>query len=121
MKGLYEDPTTGWIEGAAILFAVLLVATVTATNDYRKESQFRKLNAKKDDVTIGVIRNSEAININVKELVGYDCDLDVDVDVDVEVDFLLLPIFPISLISLLCWQSVCVCMGVYHRLYNAHL
>ena len=68
--GLYEDPSTGWIEGAAILFAVLLVATVTATNDYRKESQFRKLNAKKDDVTIGVIRAGQAININVKELVG---------------------------------------------------
>ena len=69
--GLYEDPSTGWIEGAAILFAVLLVATVTATNDYRKESQFRKLNAKKDDVTIGVIRAGQAVNINVKELVGY--------------------------------------------------
>ena len=55
---------------------MLIVATVTATNDYRKESQFRKLNAKKDDVTIGVIRNSEAININVKELVS--CDVDVD-------------------------------------------
>ena len=68
--GLYEDPSTGWIEGAAILFAVLLVATVTATNDYRKESQFRKLNAKKDDVTIGVIRAGQAVNINVKELVG---------------------------------------------------
>lgn len=89
---------------------MLLVATVTATNDYRKESQFRKLNAKKDDVTIGVIRNSEAININVKELVGYDYDLDVDVD------FLLLLLFLISLISLLFQQSVCVCMRVYNSL-----
>jgi P-type Ca2+ transporter type 2C len=68
--GMYESPSTGWIEGAAILFAVLLVAVVTATNDYRKESQFRKLSAKKDDVTIGVIRNNESININVKELVS---------------------------------------------------
>jgi magnesium-transporting ATPase (P-type) len=70
--GIYESPSTGWIEGAAILFAVLLVAVVTATNDYRKESQFRKLSAKKDDVTIGVIRNNQSININVKELVSFD-------------------------------------------------
>jgi len=27
--GLIDDPSTGWIEGAAILFAVLLVAAVT--------------------------------------------------------------------------------------------
>jgi hypothetical protein len=81
---------------------VLLVATVTATNDYRKESQFRKLNAKKDDVTIGVIRNSEAININVKELVGYYNDVDVDVV------FFLLLLSLISFVPLLFWQSVCV-------------
>lgn len=68
--GLYENMSSGWIEGAAILFAVLLVALVTATNDYRKESQFRKLNAKKDDITIGVIRGGVSININVKDLVS---------------------------------------------------
>lgn len=68
--GLYEDLSSGWIEGAAILFAVLLVAIVTATNDYRKEAQFRKLNAKKDDITIGVVRNNISININVKDLVS---------------------------------------------------
>ena len=28
----------GWIEGAAILFAVMLVACVTATNNYNKGS-----------------------------------------------------------------------------------
>ena len=36
--GLWEDYTKntskGWIEGAAILFAVVLVAVVTATNNY---------------------------------------------------------------------------------------
>jgi magnesium-transporting ATPase (P-type) len=69
LSGLYENPTTGWIEGSAILFAVLLVALVTATNDFRKESQFRKLNAKKDDITIGVIRGGVSININVHDLV----------------------------------------------------
>ena len=35
--GFYEDPSKGWIEGAAILFAVVLVAVVTASNNYNKE------------------------------------------------------------------------------------
>ena len=67
--GLYEDPTKGWIEGSAILFAVVLVAVVTATNNYRKEAQFRKLNAVKDDVMVGVVRKGISTTINVKELV----------------------------------------------------
>jgi P-type E1-E2 ATPase len=48
------------------------VALVTATNDYRKESQFRKLNAQKDDIEIGVIRGGVSININVHDLVVGD-------------------------------------------------
>jgi hypothetical protein len=32
-----------WIEGVAIIMAVLIVATVTATNDYLKDQQFRSL------------------------------------------------------------------------------
>ena len=39
--GVYDDPQTGWIEGTAILAAVVIVAFVTATNDYQKEKQFR--------------------------------------------------------------------------------
>lgn len=36
----------------AILCAVLVVAVVTATNDYSKDEQFRALNAVKDDVNV---------------------------------------------------------------------
>lgn len=50
--GFYSDPAKGWIEGVAILCAVLVVAVVTATNDYSKDKQFRALNAVKDDVTV---------------------------------------------------------------------
>lgn len=35
----------GWVEGAAILGAVAVVATVTAVNDYQKQLQFDRLNA----------------------------------------------------------------------------
>jgi magnesium-transporting ATPase (P-type) len=69
--GMVEDPAKGWIEGAAILFAVLLVAVVTATNNFNKESQFRKLNAKKDDVKVGVLRNGVATTIDIKKLVRF--------------------------------------------------
>lgn len=50
--GFYSDPAKGWIEGVAILCAVLVVAIVTATNDYSKDKQFRALNAVKEDVTV---------------------------------------------------------------------
>jgi magnesium-transporting ATPase (P-type) len=46
--GIYENPTTGWIEGTAILAAVVIVVMVASLNDYQKEKQFRKLNEKKD-------------------------------------------------------------------------
>jgi magnesium-transporting ATPase (P-type) len=38
-----EDEPYGWIEGAAIMIAVFVVAIVTAGNDYSKELQFRAL------------------------------------------------------------------------------
>ena len=72
LVGIYEDPHSGWIEGGAILLAVLLVAVVTATNNFNKEAQFRKLNAVKDDISVTVIRNAETIDINVKKLVVGD-------------------------------------------------
>lgn len=67
--GVYEDPQKGWIEGAAILSAVLIVAVVTATNNYNKERQFRKLNAVKDDISVNAIRDGKTCIVNVKDLV----------------------------------------------------
>ena len=40
-----SDAAAGWVEGAAILGAVAVVATVTAINDYQKQAQFEALNA----------------------------------------------------------------------------
>ena len=56
--GLYEDLSKGWIEGAAILISVNVVAVVTATNDYNKEAQFKKLNSQKDDINVTVVRGA---------------------------------------------------------------
>lgn len=38
-----HDPTEGWIQGTAILVAVIIVAVVTTINEYAKERQFRAL------------------------------------------------------------------------------
>ncbi len=70
--GLYENPKTGWIEGLAILCAVVIVAIVTATNNYNKEQQFRKLNSVKDDINITVIRKGTVMSVNTKEIVVGD-------------------------------------------------
>jgi calcium-translocating P-type ATPase len=67
--GSYEDPSKGWIEGLAILIAVLIVAFVTAGNDYSKELQFRALeeSSKKDERTI-VMRDGQRVILNPEEL-----------------------------------------------------
>ncbi len=39
-----EGLAKGWIEGLAIFIAIGIIVSVTATNDYIKEKQFRALN-----------------------------------------------------------------------------
>jgi Ca2+-transporting ATPase len=67
--GLYEDiavpeydtfgnriPGVKWVEGVAIIVAILMVVLVGSVNDYQKEKQFRKLNAKKEDRVVKVTK-----------------------------------------------------------------
>lgn len=78
--GLYRDvtsekpdePKVGWIEGFAILIAMTIVVLVNASNDYQKEKQFRKLNAKKEDRVIKVIRNSVSVQISIFDILVGD-------------------------------------------------
>jgi Cation transporter/ATPase, N-terminus len=46
------DGGDGWIEGAAINVAVVVVVLVTAVNNYQKELQFRELNKLNEDVQV---------------------------------------------------------------------
>jgi len=64
--------SSGWIEGGAILLAVMVVAVVTASNNYNKEAQFRQLNAKKEDIKVLVKRNNTFKNIQIAEVVVGD-------------------------------------------------
>lgn len=72
-KIIEEDEHHGWIEGLAILISVIVVVIVTAFNDYSKERQFRGLQSRiEGEHKFAVIRNSEAIQILVGELVVGD-------------------------------------------------
>lgn len=71
--GLYDDPTTGYVEGCAILAAVLVVSVVTAANDYQKESQFRELHQVHEAAQdVVVVREGTHWQIPVHELVVGD-------------------------------------------------
>ena len=71
--GMYDDPTAGYVEGCAILAAVLVVSFVTAVNDYQKESQFRELSATHDEAVDVVVRRGGVFwQISVTEIVVGD-------------------------------------------------
>ncbi len=70
--GLYGDPSKGWIEGATILGAVLIVSFVTATNDYSKAQRFRTLNEIKDDILVKVTRDGKHSQISTRNLLVGD-------------------------------------------------
>ncbi|KAK4100093.1 calcium-translocating P-type ATPase [Parathielavia hyrcaniae] len=60
-----------WIEGVAIIVAVLVVVVVGALNDWQKERQFRRLNRKKEDRCGTVVRAGRAERVSVHDvLVG---------------------------------------------------
>ena len=70
---VFEGVEKGWVEGFAILIAVMIVSLVTAVNDYEKEKQFRSLQGKiESEHKIAVIRNGQQLQIVTKELVVGD-------------------------------------------------
>jgi Ca2+-transporting ATPase len=62
------EPKVEWIEGVAIIVAIAIVVIVGAANDWQKERQFVKLNRKKDDRTIKVIRSGRMLEISVYDI-----------------------------------------------------
>lgn len=76
--GIYESITskTGekvqWVEGVAIMVAIVIVVTVGAANDWQKERQFVKLNKKKEDRTVKVVRSGKSREISVYDILVGD-------------------------------------------------
>lgn len=65
------EPSVEWIEGVAIIVAILIVVLVGAGNDWQKERQFVKLNKKKEDRVVDVTRSGREMQISVYDvLVG---------------------------------------------------
>ncbi|KAI8072590.1 PMCA-type calcium-translocating P-type ATPase [Gongronella butleri] len=83
--GLYEDLTTveydaqgnkiagvRWVEGVAIIVAVLIVILVGSINDFQKERQFRKLNAKNEDREVKVTRDGLTRMVSIHQILVGD-------------------------------------------------
>ncbi|XP_069315851.1 plasma membrane calcium-transporting ATPase 4 isoform X1 [Eulemur rufifrons] len=68
-----HEAEAGWIEGAAILFSVIIVVLVTAFNDWSKEKQFRGLQSRiEQEQKFSIIRNGQLIQLPVAEIVVGD-------------------------------------------------
>ena len=63
---LCDPPRVDFVEGVAIMIAIIIVVLVGSLNDWQKERQFRALNEKKDDRTVKVIRDGREQQINIK-------------------------------------------------------
>lgn len=76
--GIYQSVTAKdgearvqWVEGVAIMVAIVIVVVVGAANDWQKERQFVKLNKKKDDRNVKVTRSGKPREISIYDvLVG---------------------------------------------------
>eukprot|EP01126_Amoeba_proteus_P060211 TRINITY_DN7940_c0_g1_i1.p1 TRINITY_DN7940_c0_g1~~TRINITY_DN7940_c0_g1_i1.p1 ORF type:complete len:1036 (+),score=226.04 TRINITY_DN7940_c0_g1_i1:730-3837(+) len=78
VAGLLEQFLVGdeneqeWIEGVAILVTVMIVAVVTATNDYTKDIQFRALKQSQSDRKVRVLRDGSEQFISIFNVVVGD-------------------------------------------------
>ena len=79
--GLYEtfgvpheegEPKVEWVEGVAIMVAIIIVVVVGTLNDWQMERQFKRLNEKHDDRTVKVIRSGKSVEISVFDVVVGD-------------------------------------------------
>jgi len=67
-----EGIATGWIDGFAIIIAVLIIVTVSSANNYAKEKQFRKLMELREDRSVMLKRNGNIRTKNAKKLLVGD-------------------------------------------------
>lgn len=61
-----------WVEGVAIMAAIIIVVVVGTINDWQKERQFVKLNKKKENRTVKVIRSGKSQEISIYDILVGD-------------------------------------------------
>ncbi|KAG2226158.1 hypothetical protein INT45_003303 [Circinella minor] len=57
-----------WVEGLVIICAITIVVLVGSINDFQKDKQFRKLNAKKEDRQVKATRSGNTTMISVHDI-----------------------------------------------------
>ncbi|KAL8657960.1 MAG: hypothetical protein Q9226_001398 [Calogaya cf. arnoldii] len=67
-----EGESVQWVEGVAIMVAIVIVVVVGAGNDLQKERQFVKLNRKKEDRNVKVVRSGKSREISVHDILVGD-------------------------------------------------
>jgi len=67
-----EEPKVEWIEGVAIMVAILVVVLVSTLNDWQMERQFNRLNKKHGDRTVKVIRNGKSLELSIFDIMVGD-------------------------------------------------
>ncbi|KAL9640635.1 MAG: hypothetical protein Q9204_000624 [Flavoplaca sp. TL-2023a] len=67
-----DGESVQWVEGVAIMVAIVIVVIVGAGNDLQKERQFVKLNKKKEDRDVKVIRSGKSREISVHDILVGD-------------------------------------------------
>jgi Ca2+-transporting ATPase len=70
--GLAEDRQTGWYEGAAIWFAIILVTLVSAVNNYQQQKQFAEVDISKELDAVTVIRSGKQFSMDPTEILVGD-------------------------------------------------
>ncbi|KAF2257891.1 calcium-translocating P-type ATPase, partial [Lojkania enalia] len=79
--GLYQtfsvEPKPGtpkieWIEGVSIIAAIAIIVIAGVLNDQQKERQFVRLNKKRDDRTVKIVRSGKIYEISVFDVVVGD-------------------------------------------------
>ncbi|KIY43940.1 calcium-translocating P-type ATPase [Fistulina hepatica ATCC 64428] len=67
-----SQPQVDWVEGVAIMVAIMIVVLVGSINDWQKERQFKALNEKKEERSLKVVRDGVEHLIDVKDAVVGD-------------------------------------------------
>lgn len=67
-----DNPPVEWVEGVAIIVAIVIVVMVGSLNDFQKERQFAKLNKKKQDRIVKVVRSGKTIELSVFDILVGD-------------------------------------------------
>ncbi|KAL8859356.1 MAG: hypothetical protein Q9178_004034 [Gyalolechia marmorata] len=67
-----DGESVQWVEGVAIMVAIVIVVIVGAANDWQKERQFVKLNRKKEDRNVKVVRSGKSREISVHDILVGD-------------------------------------------------